>query len=77
MVMMMMMNDFRFNDASTHDGHLRQNGVLTWFCNETDIMISHLVLWVYPLLSRVISFRINIFILTTRHNKYVSSLSCN
>ena len=32
---------FRFNDASTHEGHLRQNGELTWFCNETIIMISH------------------------------------
>ena len=27
----------RFNDASTHEGHLRQNGVLTWFGIETDI----------------------------------------
>ena len=34
-------DEFRFNDASTRDGHLRQNGVLTWFCNETAIMISH------------------------------------
>ena len=37
---MMMM--FRFNDASTHEGHLRPNGVLTWFCNETAIMINHI-----------------------------------
>ena len=39
-----MINDdeFRFNDASTHEGHLRQNGKLTWFCNETVIMISHI-----------------------------------
>ena len=35
---------FRFNNASTHKGHLRQNGVLTWFCNETAIMISHSIL---------------------------------
>ena len=28
-------DEFRFNDASTHEGHLRQNGELTWFCNET------------------------------------------
>ena len=34
-------DEFRFNDASTHEGHLRQNGELTWFCNETVIMISH------------------------------------
>ena len=34
-------DEFRFNDASTHEGHLRQNGELTWFCNETIIMISH------------------------------------
>ena len=32
---------FRFNDASTHEGHLRQNSVLTctWFCNEMAIII--------------------------------------
>ena len=24
-------DEFRFNDTSTHEGHLRQNGVLTWF----------------------------------------------
>ena len=23
-------DEFRFNDASTHEGHLRQNGELTW-----------------------------------------------
>ena len=34
-------DEFRFNDASTHEGYLRQNGELTWFCNETIIMISH------------------------------------
>ena len=34
-------DEFWFNDASTHEGHLRQNGELTWFCNETIIMISH------------------------------------
>ena len=34
-------DEFRFNDASTYEGHLRQNGELTWFCNETIIMISH------------------------------------
>ena len=34
-------DEFRFNDASTHEGHLRQNGELTWFCNETIIMIIH------------------------------------
>ena len=25
-------DEFRFNDPSTHEGHLHQNGVLTWFC---------------------------------------------
>ena len=34
-------DEFRFNDASTHEGHLRQNGELTWFCIETIIMISY------------------------------------
>ena len=34
-------DEFRFNDASTHEGHLLQNGELTWFCNETIIMITH------------------------------------
>ena len=32
-------DEFRFNGMSTHEGHLRQNGVLTWFCNETAILI--------------------------------------
>ena len=36
------MDEFRCKDASTHEGHLRQNGKLTWFCNETVIMISHI-----------------------------------
>ena len=35
-------DEFRFNDASTHEGHLRQKGVLSWFCNETAIMIGHI-----------------------------------
>ena len=35
-------DEFRFNDASTHKGHLRQNGELTLFCNETVIRISHI-----------------------------------
>ena len=35
-------DESRFNDASTHEGHLRQNGKLTWFCNETAIKISHI-----------------------------------
>ena len=35
--------EFRFNDASTHEGHLRQNAAPTWFCNEAAIMIlSHI-----------------------------------
>ena len=35
-------DEFRFNDASTHEGHLRLNGELTWFCNVSAIMISHI-----------------------------------
>ena len=35
-------DDFRFNDASTHEGYLRQNGELTWFRNETVIMMSYM-----------------------------------
>ena len=35
-------DEFRFNDASTHEGHLRQNGKLTWFCNETAIKVSYI-----------------------------------
>ena len=27
--------DFRFNDASIHLSHLRQNGISTWFGTET------------------------------------------
>ena len=33
-------DDDEFNDASTHEGRLRQNGVLTRFCNETSMMIN-------------------------------------
>ena len=36
------MDEFRCKDASTHEGHLRQNGELTWFCNETVIMMSYM-----------------------------------
>ena len=35
-------DEFRFNDISTHEGHLHQNGELTWFCNETIIMMSYM-----------------------------------
>ena len=35
-------DEFGFNDTSTHEDHLRQNGVLLWFCNETAIMVSHI-----------------------------------
>ena len=39
-------NKFRFNDASIHEGHLRQHGVLTWFGIETAIMVDqYIVLW--------------------------------
>ena len=32
---------------STQEDHLRQNGVLTWFCNEMAIMISHICMKMY------------------------------
>ena len=35
-------DEFRFNDASTHEGHLRQNGILTRVFNETSMLISHI-----------------------------------
>ena len=35
-------DEFRFNDASAHESYLRQNGKLTWFCNETAIKVSHI-----------------------------------
>ena len=31
---------FRFNDVSTHEGHLLQNGTLSYFCNEMAIMMT-------------------------------------
>ena len=31
-------DEFRFNDASTHEGQLHQNGILTWFGIETAIL---------------------------------------
>ena len=30
---------FRVNDASNHEGHLHQNGVLIWFGIETAIFL--------------------------------------
>ena len=33
-------DEFRYNNASTHEGCLRQNGILTWFCIETATMLS-------------------------------------
>ena len=35
-------NEFRFNDASTHEGNLRQNGRSTWFRIETAIIKRHI-----------------------------------
>ena len=35
-------DEFRFNDASIHEDHLRQNGVLTSFSNETAVIMSHI-----------------------------------
>ena len=40
-------NEFRFNDASNHESHLRQNGILTWFGIETAIMICLIYAWKY------------------------------
>ena len=31
-------DEFRFNVASTHEGHLRQNGILTWFGIDMAVM---------------------------------------
>ena len=33
-------DDFRFKDELTHESHLRQNGILTWFCNAMAIIKS-------------------------------------
>ena len=41
-------NEFKFNDASTHEGHLPPNGILIWFGIETAIMISHRCMKTYP-----------------------------
>ena len=35
-------DEFRFNDASTHEDHLRQNGIVTWFGIEKAIMVSQI-----------------------------------
>ena len=35
-------DEFRFNNMSTHEGYLCQNGILTWFAIATAIMIGHL-----------------------------------
>ena len=36
-------DEFRFNDTSTYEGHLRQIGILTWFGTETAIIMSYIV----------------------------------
>ena len=52
-------DEFRFNDVSTHEGHLRQNGELTWFCN---------------LLKRLACFKnISMLSVGTFSNKYLRS----
>ena len=33
-------DEFRFNDASTHEGHLHQNGMFILFSTETAIIIT-------------------------------------
>ena len=35
-------DEFRFKNASTHEGHLFLNDVLIWFGIETTIMLSYL-----------------------------------
>ena len=35
-------DEFRLNDVTTHEGHLCQNGVLTWFSLLSRPMIRHL-----------------------------------
>ena len=35
--------EFRFNDAFIHQGHLRQNSILTWFGIEMAKRISHII----------------------------------
>ena len=32
---------------STHEGHLRQSGILTWFGIEMAIMMSHIYMTIY------------------------------
>ena len=36
-------DDFRFNDTSTHEGHLHQNGILMWSGTETATTIMRLL----------------------------------
>ena len=33
-------DEFRFNSEATHEGHLHQNGILTWFGIEMAIIIT-------------------------------------
>ena len=37
---------FGFNDASTHEGHLHQNGILTLFSIGRAVMVSYLCIYV-------------------------------
>ena len=39
---MMMMSSGLTRHQPTHEGHLRQDDVLTWFCNEATVTISHI-----------------------------------
>ena len=32
-------DEFGFNNASTNEGHLRQNGILTWFGIERAVLV--------------------------------------
>ena len=41
-VHMAMMMSSELMTCQTHEGHLHENGVLTWFCNETATMVSHI-----------------------------------
>ena len=42
-MMIMMMTMTRFNLASAHNGHLRKNGIFTWFGIETAKRRSHTI----------------------------------
>ena len=36
-------DEFGFNGASTHEGHLHQNGIISCFSIERAVMVSHIL----------------------------------